>query len=103
MHEDVIFSEIIRALRKRTRQLSLTFIFVLVCGGAVGYWIPPVYEAELDVLVHASSSARSNLTAPLMGDIDTSLRLVETYKQIMKSDRMNSKVNRELGGRYPKT
>lgn len=101
MNEDVIFSELIRAFRKRIRQISTIFIFFLICGGAVGYWIPPVYEAELDVLVNAST-AISKSTAPSMGDIDTSLRLVETYKQIMKSDRVNNRVNQALEGKYPK-
>lgn len=100
MNEDMIFSEIIHALRKRMKHISITLIFFLACGGAVGFWIPPVYEAELDVLVNANSGSMSSVTS--MGEIDTSLRLIETYKQIMKSDRVNKKVNSALDGRYPK-
>ena len=100
MNEDVIFSEIVNALRKRTKHILLTLVFFLVCGGAIGFWIPPIYEAELDVLVNAHSNRTSPV--PSMGEIDTSLRLVETYKQIMKSDRVNKKVNSALDGRYPK-
>lgn len=102
MNEEMIFSEAIHALQKRVKHIAITLIFFLACGGAVGLWIPPVYEAELDVLVNASSS-RMNSSVPSMGEIDTSLRLVETYKQVMKSDRINKKVNAALDGRYPKS
>lgn len=101
MVEGLMFTEVFSALRKRTKQIVTALIFFLVCGGIIGYFIPPVYEAELDVLINVSSSGRTS-QVPTMGEIDTNLRLVETYKQIMKSDRVSNLVNLSLQGRYPK-
>ncbi|WP_432360351.1 polysaccharide biosynthesis tyrosine autokinase [Sporosarcina sp. UB5] len=100
MNEDIGINDLITAIRKRMKRIILLAILFLVCGGLIGYFIPPTYEAKIDLLVNSVVESR---TSPQMAEIDTNLRLIETYKQILKSDRMVNKVNAKLENIYTKT
>ncbi len=73
---------------------------ITICGVIMGYFLPATYESKLDILINGSGP---NNKTTAMNDIDSSLRLIETYKEIMKSDRIAGKVNTTLGGIYSKT
>ena len=94
--------DLVEALRKRLKIVVKLVVLFTLCVGLVGISIPPIFEAKTDLLVN-SSAGRAENTTPLMGEIDTNIRLIETYKQIMKSDRMGSKVISKLGSPYTKS
>lgn len=80
--------------------MFFTITTITVLGLLAGYYLPTAYESELDILVNGGGSGSST---PTMNDIDSSLRLMETYKQIMKSDRVTGQVNKAMGSMYSKS
>ncbi|MEK5068780.1 polysaccharide biosynthesis tyrosine autokinase [Sporosarcina sp. FSL K6-1508] len=102
MTRAIELQDLLLAFKRRAKTIvSIVCLFTL-CGGAVGIFIPPTYESEVDVLVN-SSWGKEGETTSTIGEIDTSLRLIETYKQILKSDRMTNKVNEAMKGSYTKS
>ncbi|MBO0588599.1 polysaccharide biosynthesis tyrosine autokinase [Sporosarcina sp. E16_8] len=97
LNQEMEMKDLVEAIGKRLKiVVILVFLFTL-CGGLIGYFIPPTYEAKIDVLINATTGSTGNTTLS-MSEIDMSFRLVETYKEIMRSDRMRSKVNSKLEG-----
>lgn len=94
--------DLMKALRKHLKMVVAVILLFTLCGGVIGYSISPTYEAETDLLIN-SAVGNAESTAPVMSEIDTNLRLIDTYKQIMKSHRMVSRVNSELGTSYTRS
>jgi len=90
------------AFKRRWKTLLFTILICVLIGGIIGYLIPATYEAESDLLIN-SSVDNKEFSISAKNDIEMDLRLVETYKQIMQSDRLVSKVNSGLGNLYTKT
>jgi len=102
MKRTIDVKDLLYAIRKRwVTVLGLTLLFTLI-GGFVGYFIPPAYEAKIDLLVNSLKKTDGN-TVSTTGEIETNLRLIETYTSIFKSNRLVSKVSGSLGGSYTKT
>ncbi|MFS0576478.1 polysaccharide biosynthesis tyrosine autokinase [Sporosarcina sp. 179-K 3D1 HS] len=87
MNRELNLKDLADAIRKRLLRIVLIGIVSLLCGGAIGYFVPPSYSAQTELLVNSSTGLN-----PSMSDIDTNIRLIETYKRILKSDRMASKL-----------
>jgi len=87
MNRELDLRDLAQAIRKRLNRIIAIGIISLICGGLIGYFLPPKYSAQTELLVNSSTGEN-----PSMSDIDTNIRLIETYKRIMKSDRMGSKL-----------
>lgn len=87
MNQELALYDLAQAIRKRLHVIVVISIVSLISGGGIGYFAPPTYTAQTELLVNSSSG-----TNPSTSDIETNIRLIETYKQIMKSDRMKSKI-----------
>lgn len=101
MKRTIDMKDLVKAFRKQMKTVIGIILLVTACGGVIGYSIPPTFEAETDLLINSTGESSSS-SAAVMSEIETNLRLIETYKQIMKSDHMISKVNAALGGSYTK-
>ncbi|WP_282241800.1 polysaccharide biosynthesis tyrosine autokinase [Psychrobacillus sp. NEAU-3TGS] len=93
--------EILRLFYKKRRVIIIVVLLITLGGGSIYFTIPPVYEVRTDLLINNSNKISPN-TLLQANEIDTNLRLIETYKQMLKSDRMISKVNEELEKPYSK-
>ncbi|WP_260858125.1 polysaccharide biosynthesis tyrosine autokinase [Bacillus sp. FJAT-22090] len=93
--------EIIGLFYKKRKIIIFFVLLFTLGGGSVYFTIPPVFEVRTDLLIN--NTTRTNQSTVLQAnEIDTNLRLIETYKQMLKSDRMISKVNSELERPYSK-
>ncbi|HDR3647409.1 polysaccharide biosynthesis tyrosine autokinase [Bacillus paranthracis] len=88
--------DILNVLKKYTRMIIITVIIFTVLGAVFSYLIPPVFQAKSDLLVNYSYS-KTDVQEISVNEIDTNLRLIETYKYILTSDRVLEKVAEEMG------
>lgn len=102
MKREIGLKDFGEAFKKQWKTFLGIIIIFVVTGGLISNIVPPTYEAESDLLINSSLDNKER-EKPVMSEIDTDLRLVETYRQIMQSDRMTSKVNMEIGNLYTKS
>ena len=99
MKKEIGIKELVNImLKKRGLIISIILSFTLV-GSIVGFILPSTYEAKTDLLVNYTLKTE-NAVDLQSSDIDMSLRLIETYKYMLKSDRMLTEVNLQLDGKY---
>ncbi|RSK28309.1 polysaccharide biosynthesis tyrosine autokinase [Bacillus sp. HMF5848] len=61
--------------------ITTTFVFT---SAVISYYVvPPLYEAKSDILVTSNDIGKVNDVSP--GDIDSNLKLIQTYRVIIKS------------------
>lgn len=101
MRQTISFKEILSLFYNKRKSIIFVVLLITLGGGSVYFTIPPVYEVRTDLLINNSAKITQN-TNLQANEIDTNLRLIETYKQMLKSDRMISKVNEELEKPYSK-
>jgi polysaccharide biosynthesis transport protein len=89
--------DFIRLFKKKKKVILLVTFYITLIGGFSSFAIPPKFEAKTDVLVNYTTA---NIVSS--GEIDANLRLIETYKYVMKSSRILSKVNGSLDEPYKK-
>ena len=89
--------DFIRLFKKKKKIILLVTFYITLIGGFSSFAIPPKFEAKTDVLVNFTTA---NVVSS--GEIDANLRLIETYKYLMKSNRILSKVNGSLDETYKK-
>lgn len=101
MKKEIGIIELLNLLKIRWKTFLLTIITFTVAGVLINFIIPPTYESKIDILVnHTKNLGNSSLEA---GDIEMSLRFTETYKYMLKSDRILSEVIENLEEPYKKT
>ncbi|PGM89978.1 hypothetical protein CN958_22795 [Bacillus cereus] len=88
--------DILNVFKKYTRIIIITVILFTLLGAVFSYLMPPVFQAKSDLLVNYSYS-KNDIQEISVNEIDTNLRLIETYKYILKSDRVLEKVAEEMG------
>ena len=99
MKQDIEIKNLFNTLSKKKKMIiSITLFFTIVIG-ILTYFIPPSYEAKIDLLIN-NSPTTSQLGMPSMNEIDTNLRLIETYKVILESDLILNKVQGKLERTY---
>ena len=86
-----------KLFKKKKKVILLTTIYLSLIGGFASFAIPPKFEAKTDILVNFTTA---NIVSTV--EIDANLRLIETYKYLMKSNRILSKVNEILKETYEK-
>lgn len=102
MYNHLDMKEILRLFKTKWKMMILVVSLCFAIGGVVSYTIPPTYIAKTDLLVNYTMP--ENESTPLQSsDIEMSLRLIETYKHMLKSDRMLSQVIGELNETYTKS
>lgn len=102
MSNELSLNEIFMLFKRKWKMIVVITTLFTIIGGFVSYKTPPVYEAKIDLLVNYTMKSDEN-PALQSSDIELSLRLIETYKQILKSDRMYGKVISELEEPYRKS
>lgn len=94
-------TDLMQAVRRRWMIFFGIILVSTLIGGWIGYTIPRTYEAKTDLLVNSMGKVEEN-SAPTMGEIETNLRLIETYTDIFTSNRLVSEVKIVLGDSYTK-
>lgn len=100
MKKEMGIKEILNLMLKKQKLIvSIIFVFTL-SGITASIILPSTYEAKTDLLVNYTLKTEAvNLQS---SDIEMSLRLIETYKYMLKSDRMLTEVNLHLDDKYSK-
>ncbi|MCR8632404.1 MULTISPECIES: YveK family protein [Paenibacillus] len=85
----------IRIIRKR---IWLVIIFVLVATLSTGvvsfFFLTPVYEASTKLIVNKSNE-RQGMEQVDINSINLNLRLIDTYKEVIKTPRIMDKVEKD--------
>lgn len=86
--EELDLRDIIHIIRKRFWLLVVIVIFSTVITGVISYTLlDPVYEASTKLIVNQSAEALPNQQLNL-NDINTNIKLIDTYKEIMLTPRI---------------
>ncbi|QBP40507.1 polysaccharide biosynthesis tyrosine autokinase [Paenisporosarcina antarctica] len=97
MNRTMEIRDFINLFRKKKKIILLVTLNIMLIGGFASFAIPTKFEAKTDVLVNFTTT---NIVSS--GEIDANLRLIETYKYLMKSNRILNKVNNSLKEAYKK-
>lgn len=98
--KDVKLAKLLYAIvRKLWFVVLLALIFAVVSYGYTAKFVEPVYRSRIAIYVNNKDSGNinNNITT---NDITTSQKLVATYVQLLKSDRIMELVAQEIGGKY---
>ena len=99
MNEQMNLKEIFQLIGQHWRKITSFLLLITLCGGFGSFAIPPTFEAKIDLLINNPTNDEGSTVLETY-EIDMNLRLIETYKYILKSDRMMSKVNAEFNKPY---
>ncbi|WP_318616809.1 polysaccharide biosynthesis tyrosine autokinase [Sporosarcina sp. YIM B06819] len=91
--------EIFQLIGNQWRKITSFLLLITLCGGFSSFAIPPTYEAKIDLLINNPTKDEGSTVLETY-EIDMNLRLIETYKYILKSDRMMANVNAEFNKPY---
>ncbi|MFC3883536.1 YveK family protein [Bacillus songklensis] len=85
-----------KLIRKRFWAIS-TFTLILTLVGALitFFYIPPVYEARVQMLVNQTTGEEG---AAVIGDVNNQLKLVKTYGELIESPRIMGPAAEEAPG-----
>lgn len=103
MSNELNLHELFMIFKKRWKTIASITALVTLAALLISYKMPSTYEARMDLLVNYTIKDNSESTALQSSDIELSLQLIEMYKQILKSDRMQANVISKLGGTYSKS
>ncbi len=82
--------------KRKWMVISITTLVTLLTAAVSLYLIPPVYEAKTDLLVNRTHTDGQTFLLPL-SEIESNLKLIETYSVIIQSTRIREIVNQKLG------
>lgn len=94
MKETITLQEVMKIVRKQVLFIMSFTLFVALVTAFISYFIlQPIYEAETQLLVN-----QKNIDQPYIGvqQVETDLRLINTYNIIIKSPAILSKVINQL-------
>ncbi|WP_203248022.1 polysaccharide biosynthesis tyrosine autokinase [Sporosarcina beigongshangi] len=93
--------EILQLIGQHWRKVTSFLLLITLCGGFSSFAITPTYEAKIDLLINNPTNDEGSKVLETY-EIDIHLRLIETYKYILKSDRMMTNVNAAFHQPYTK-
>jgi len=94
MEETISLQELFQTLKKRiVLILSLTILTTLIAGIVSYFFMTPVYQASIKLLVNQEKTETPNLN---VGDIQTNIQLINTYNEIIKDPAILNIVRDEL-------
>ena len=99
--KDIKLAELFVALLRR-------FWLVVLCAVILGVssyvytsnFVDPMYRSRITIYVNNKNTENKSTTGITSADLTTSQRLVNTYIQILKSNRVLDPVAEEIGGEY---
>lgn len=94
MRDRLEFSTLIGLLKSKWKLALSILLVMLLFATAFHQLSSPKYEAKIDLFVNFRSSDETTLQS---NDIEMSLRLIETYSYMLKSDRILEKVSENVG------
>lgn len=96
-HDETIdLRELLGILKKRFWMIFVIIFIVTIISGIVSfYFITPQYEAKTELLVNKENSVQDGVIT--QQQIDTNIRLIETYSGIIKSPRILKPVAEQVG------
>ncbi|WP_019415901.1 polysaccharide biosynthesis tyrosine autokinase [Paenisporosarcina sp. TG20] len=95
MNRTLDIRDLIYLIKKKKKIILLVTLYITLIGGFASFAIPQKFEAKTDILVNFTTA---NVVSS--GEIDANLRLIETYKYLMTSNRILNKVNDSLKETY---
>ncbi|PAQ16071.1 hypothetical protein CD798_03260 [Bacillaceae bacterium SAOS 7] len=98
MNEAVGLREIFNIIKKEYLIIIIITTFMVFLGAAISYFMPPVYQAKTDLLVNFKAEGVESKDISTV-EIETNLRLIETYKYILNSTRIMEKVAEKTGSK----
>lgn len=101
MNEQMTLRELLQLIAQRWRKIMLFLVVITLGGGFSSFAISPTYETKIDLLIN-NATKNDEILALETYEIDMNLRLIETYKYILKSNRMMTKVNQGFNKPYTK-
>lgn len=90
--EELDLKDILRVIRKRIWWIILIVAVCTAAAGIISYtMMKPVYEASTKLIVNQSEDSRQ-FQQPNLNDINTYIKLIDTYKEIMLTPRILDRV-----------
>ena len=102
MKKEMGIKELVNLMFKKRMMIIVIIILFTIAGSLVNILLPSTFEAKTDLLVNYTLK-KENTVDLQSSDIEMSLRLIETYKYMLKSDRMLAVVNFQLDEKYSKS
>jgi capsular polysaccharide biosynthesis protein len=94
MEETISLKELLQTLRKRLALiLAITLTAVIISGVVSFFFLTPIYQASTQLLVNKKSEDQVYYNS---NELQTSMQLINTYKEIIKSPRILDIVANEL-------
>lgn len=94
MNTELELKDYILIVRKRIWLIAVLTAVAVVATGAVSYvFLDPVYEASTKLIVNKTSS--TSLQPLDLNDVNLNIRLIDTYKEIIKTNAIMDKVAEE--------
>jgi capsular polysaccharide biosynthesis protein len=94
MEETISLKELLQTLRKRLALiLAITLTAVIISGVVSFFFLTPIYQASTQLLVNKKSEDQVYYNS---NELQTSMQLINTYKEIIKSPRILDIVATEL-------
>jgi capsular polysaccharide biosynthesis protein len=94
MGESIDLKEYIQIFKRRGWILLLLATLAIAISGVLNFFfIQPIYQAELTLMVNNKANTNAQLTQE---DMDYSAKLAETYKPVIKSRKVTSKIKKNL-------
>ena len=99
MENSLQISDLVQIVFKRIKVLIIIPLLFAVTGLVFSLYVfTPVYRVQADLLVNQTTSLEDDLLAST--DIETSLRLIETYQFIINSSRVRELILEQLDYQY---
>jgi len=94
MEETISLEDIFKTLRKRIGLIAFITVVAITIAGVVSFLVlTPIYQSSAQILVNQTKQETKSFNTQ---DIQTDLQLINTYKVIIKSPVILSKVIEEL-------
>lgn len=85
-------------LRQRIWFVILLTVLLTASSGMVSYFfVTPIYQTQADLLVNPTNDSQENGNILSQGGIETSLKLMDTYRVVIESPRILQPVMEEVG------
>lgn len=92
MEQSFNYQAIMKELKNGSKFIVLTTLFTTILGVLITfYWLSPVYDSKTDLLVNGTV-VKENGEDLSLNEVEISIRLIETYSIMIKSDRITDKV-----------
>lgn len=91
MEETIELRQLVEIIKKRIGIVLTIPLIATIMSGIISFFVlTPIYEASTQLLVNKSEN-KADILIPSINDIQTSLKLIETYSVIINSPRILEK------------